>query len=223
VSSSGDTTKSRILDAAEELFGGQGFAATSVRAVTAAAGANVAAVRYHFGSKEGLLRAVADRAMSQVNQTRLDLLKELAGAGRDSDVASLVRAFVVPSIELVRQHGERGPLVARFIGRVMFEPDGTIRRLFAEQVDPVEGRYLAALAQALPQLPEDEVAFRYRAMVGVLALQMTGALNDLTVRGTEPFAEQDGATEWLVTMITATFLAPPTGSAPDRAVPRLPR
>ncbi|OLT13878.1 hypothetical protein BJF79_19515 [Actinomadura sp. CNU-125] len=209
MSTAGDATKSRILDAAEELFGERGFAGTSLRAVTAAAAANVAAVRYHFGGKEGLLRAVADRAMAPVNEERLEALREMRATGGDADVASLVRAFVVPSAELVHRHGERGPHVARFIGRVVFEPEGEIRRLFAEQVDPVEGLYLSALAKALPHLIEDEVAFRYRAMVGLLALHQTGTLADLASRPAPP-AERTQVTEWLVTMITSTFLAPST-------------
>jgi AcrR family transcriptional regulator len=210
VSASGDATKNRILDAAEELFGARGFAGTSLRAVTAAAGANVASVRYHFGSKEGLLRAVAGRAMAPVNEARLESLRELQASGLDSDVAALVRAFVVPSADLVRRHGRRGPHVARFIGRVMFEPDGEVRRLFAEQVDPVEGRYLAALTKALPHLPEEETAFRYRAMVGLLALQQTGVLVDLAVpRASEEGASPERVIDELVTMITGTFLARP--------------
>lgn len=210
MSARGDATKDRILDAAEELFGERGFAATSLRAVTTAAATNVASVRYHFESKEGLLRAVADRAMAPVNDARLALLTELAVAGHDSDVAALVRAFVVPSADLVRRHGERAPRVARFIGRVMFEPEGDIRRLFAEQVDPVEGRYLAAFTKALPDLPNEEVAFRYRAMVGLLALHQTGSLTDLAVGGTLRSNDRGQETEWLVTMITSTFLAPAT-------------
>ena len=208
MSTSGQITKNRILDAAEELFGERGFAGTSVRAVTAAADANVAAVRYHFGSKEGLVRAVAGRATAPVNEARLESLCELEASGRDGDAAALVRAFVVPGADLVRGHGERGPYVARFIGRVLSDPDGDVRRLFAAQVDPVEGRYLTALTRALSRLPEDEVAFRYRAMVGLLALHQTGALTDLaTARPASGDGAQDA--ERLVAMITAMFLAPP--------------
>ncbi|WP_171068800.1 TetR/AcrR family transcriptional regulator [Actinomadura geliboluensis] len=209
MSALGVATKARILDAAEELFGERGFAGTSLRAVTAAATANVAAVRYHFGGKEGLLRAVADRAMAPVNEERLKALRDMQATGSDADVASLVRAFVVPSAELVHRHGERGLHVARFIGRVMFEPEGEVRRMFAEQVDPVEGLYLAALTKALPDLVEEEVVFRYRAMVGLLALHQTGALADLATRSAAP-ADRAQVTEWLVTMITSSFLAPST-------------
>ena len=55
------STKDRILHAAEELFAQQGFASTSLRQVTSRADVNIAAVNYHFGSKDNLVNEVADR------------------------------------------------------------------------------------------------------------------------------------------------------------------
>ncbi|MEU0807932.1 TetR/AcrR family transcriptional regulator [Streptomyces sp. NPDC005970] len=205
-------TRDRLLDAAERLFGEHGFAATSLRTVTVAAEANVAAVNYHFGSKEGLLRAVVERAMAEVNGERLRLLEELgaAGDGRPG-VAELVRAFVMTGARLVGRSGERGASVARFLGRVMAEPDPAIRRLFATEVGPVEGRYLDALRAALPQLSAAEVAFRFRAMVGLLGLHQSSALGDLhpgdAAEGAAPGDDDAGR---LVTFLTAAFHAPPT-------------
>ncbi|MFD8866858.1 TetR/AcrR family transcriptional regulator [Streptomyces sp. NPDC059590] len=205
-------TRDRLLDAAERLFGEHGFAATSLRTVTVAAEANVAAVNYHFGSKEGLLRAVVERAMAEVNGERLRLLEELgaAGDGRPG-VAELVRAFVMTGARLVERSGERGASVARFLGRVMAEPDPAIRRLFATEVGPVEGRYLDALRAALPQLSAAEVAFRFRAMVGLLGLHQSSALGDLhpgdAAEGAAPGDDDAGR---LVTFLTAAFHAPPT-------------
>ncbi|MGO4750691.1 TetR family transcriptional regulator, partial [Streptomyces sp. 2MCAF27] len=130
-------TRDRLLDAAERLFGEHGFAATSLRTVTVAAEANVAAVNYHFGSKEGLLRAVVERAMAAVNGERLRLLEELRAPGdRQPTVEELVRAFVMTGARLVERSGERGVSVARFLGQVMSEPDPAIRRLFATEVGP---------------------------------------------------------------------------------------
>jgi AcrR family transcriptional regulator len=54
-------TKERILDAAERLFADRGFAATSLRNITGEAGVNLAAVNYHFGSKDALIVAVFER------------------------------------------------------------------------------------------------------------------------------------------------------------------
>ena len=70
-------TKDRILDAAESLFMEHGFEATSLRSITAAADVNLAAVNYHFGSKEELFQAVLTRRLDPMNQERLDLLTAL--------------------------------------------------------------------------------------------------------------------------------------------------
>ncbi|WP_420000072.1 TetR/AcrR family transcriptional regulator [Streptomyces boninensis] len=198
-------TKDRILDAAIRLFGERGYAATSLRAVTEAAQANIAAVNYHFGSKDGLLRAVVGRTMAPVNAERERLLDQLTAKGAKPGVDELVRAFVETGAHVVRRQGRRERDVARFLGRVMFETDPAVRRVFADEVDPVEGRYLAALIEALPKLPPDDVTFRYRAMVGLLALHQTGALADLA--GPSADAPRLQAVQREIERLTAAVIA----------------
>jgi AcrR family transcriptional regulator len=70
-------TKDRILDAAESLFARQGFSATSLRSVIAEAGVNLAAVHYHFGPREELIRAVFSRRFDPINRQRIALLAAL--------------------------------------------------------------------------------------------------------------------------------------------------
>lgn len=203
------STRERLLDTAERLFAEHGFAATSLRTLTDAASANVAAVNYHFGSKEGLFRAVVERAMASVNDERLRLLEELCASGHEPTAEELVRAFVTTGTSIVDRSGERGPAIARFLGRVMSDADPAIRRLFGTEVAPVEGQYLDALQAALPQLPPDEVAFRYRSMVGLLGLYQSGVLSDLHPgHRTEVIAATDVETERLITLLTAGFQAP---------------
>jgi AcrR family transcriptional regulator len=166
-------TRDRLIQTAIELFGERGIGATSLRALTEAAGTNIAAVNYHFRSKEGLLRAVIDETMRVVNEERRRRLDGL----ESPTVAELVRAFVEPGLSPERA-------VARFLGRVISEPDPRIRQLFAEQVAPVEGRYEAALGR-----------FPYACMIGLLAVHQTGAFPAL----------DDG--ERLIEFITAGVVA----------------
>ncbi|PZM50707.1 hypothetical protein DKP91_18155 [Enterococcus faecium] len=70
-------TPEAVLDAAEMLFARQGHEATSMRQITALAGVNLAAVNYHFGSKEGLVQAVLKRRLGALNQERLNQLEQL--------------------------------------------------------------------------------------------------------------------------------------------------
>ena len=67
-------TKGRLLEAAERLYAEQGIEATSLRAITSEAGANLASVHYHFGSKEAFTEAVFSRRIVPLNRERLDLL-----------------------------------------------------------------------------------------------------------------------------------------------------
>ena len=85
-------TKDRILDAAETRFAEHGFHGTSMRSVTSGANANLAAVHYHFGSKEALLEAVLSRRLEPINRLRIEMLDRLE-AGPDPEVHELLREF----------------------------------------------------------------------------------------------------------------------------------
>ena len=93
-------TKDRILDAAEALFMEHGFEATSLRAITAAAAVNLAAVNYHFGSKEELFQAVLTRRLDPMNQRRLALLDrfERDAASAPLSCERIIVALFVPAL-----------------------------------------------------------------------------------------------------------------------------
>src|SRR5579871_5345079 len=98
------STKDRILDTAERLFARDGFEATSLRAITAEAGVNLAAVNYHFQSKEALVRAVIGRRMGPVNEKRLAMLDACETAAGDGPLPleGVLEAFVRPVLEIAR-------------------------------------------------------------------------------------------------------------------------
>src|SRR5579872_5159399 len=93
-------TKEKLLNTAERLFGDQGFAATSLRQIIAEAGVNLAAVHYHFGSKEDLLDAVVVRKLEPINAERLALLDKAIGAAGRHRVATeaFLDAFLRPAV-----------------------------------------------------------------------------------------------------------------------------
>src|SRR5438132_3138101 len=84
-------TRTRILDAAEELFMQHGFEATSMRVLTNKAGVNLAAVNYHFGSKHALIEAVFRRRLDPMNAARIAALEELEASGRTGDAEAIIR------------------------------------------------------------------------------------------------------------------------------------
>ena len=155
-----DTTRERILNAAERLFADRGFDGTSIRDVTTDAGVNLAAVHYHFGSKEDLLRAVLERVVRPCNAERIRLMDEADENPAGPDVASLLRAFIRPEFELARELGPRGTCISRLVGRMFSEPNEVVHGIAMDLFSDVGGRFIMGLQRALPDLPAEEVLFR---------------------------------------------------------------
>src|SRR3984893_8545568 len=101
-------TRTRILDAAERLFAERGFRGTSVRAITGLAGANLAAVGYHFGSKAELLAAVIRRETVPIIAAQGAGLDRLLARTPDPPVAELVEAFAGPLFDKMPAGAEGG-------------------------------------------------------------------------------------------------------------------
>jgi AcrR family transcriptional regulator len=164
-------TKDRILDAAERLFAANGFAATSLRNITSEAGANLAAVNYHFGSKEALLVAVIERRIGPINELRLQMLDAAEAEAVDGplELETVLRALLMPLLDngrlLVRGYG---PFL-QLAGRMHFESDENVRRIFMNIFQEVRKRFLAAFERALPELPAGEIFLRVHFLVGAMA------------------------------------------------------
>ncbi|WP_323001219.1 TetR/AcrR family transcriptional regulator [Denitromonas sp.] len=169
-------TKTRILDAAEHLFTEHGFAATSIRRITADAGVPLAMVSYHFGSKKGLIEAVYARALGQRDTSRvgyLDRLEAQAG-GAPIPVEVLVEAFITSALRLTRKGNISGAVFKQMIGRAFYEPGAGVEDFFpAEYAEAVE-RYKRAFMRALPALAEADVVWRMYFFVGMVAYAMAG-------------------------------------------------
>lgn len=163
-------TRDRILDAAEELFSEQGVAATSLRAVTALAGVNLAAVHYHFGPKEALLEAVLQRRLGPLNQERLKRLDALEAAAPDRRVPleRVLEAFFAPALEAVTRLGVPGRRLARLLARFHASEPEDLRSLVIQQFGEVVERFIAAAVRALPGLPPAEVMLRFEFAVPIL-------------------------------------------------------
>jgi len=98
------STKERILGAAEALFATHGFAGASLRQVTAAARVNLAAVNYHFGSKDKLIEEVFRRRLDELNSRRLAALGKVAGLD-ETRLEDVLDAYIRPALDLSRIDG----------------------------------------------------------------------------------------------------------------------
>jgi len=169
-------TKPRILDAAEALFMEHGFEATSLRAITTAAGVNLAAVNYHFGSKEELFQAVLTRRLDPMNQERLDLLTRLEREAAPSALPCdrILHAMFVPALRLARDPERGGKNFLRLLGRAYADPAPFIRSFLAAQYAVMIARFKAAFARALPDLPKKELSWRLHFIMGALSYTLAG-------------------------------------------------
>jgi len=165
------STKDRILGAAEELFAQRGFDGASLRRVTAAAGVNLAAVNYHFGSKEKLVEHVLRRRLDALNARRLDALILIEGRA-DTTLERVLDAYIRPALEL--SHDAGGALFMRMLARAFAEHDGRLREFLSQSYGHVMRRFAAEFARLLPHLDKVELYWRLDLVTGALTLAMSG-------------------------------------------------
>ena len=169
-------TKTRILDAAEVLFMEHCFEATSLRSLTAAANVNLAAVNYHFGSKEELFQAVLTRRLDPMNQERIDLLGriERESGGKPMSCERILFAMLIPALRLARDEKRGGKNFLRLLGRAYADPAPFIRHFLSAQYAEMIGRYKEAFGRALPHLPKQELTWRLHFVMGALSYTLAG-------------------------------------------------
>jgi len=164
-------TKQSILDAAEFLFATKGFRGTSLRAITGKANVNVAAVNYHFGSKESLLKEVIKRRilpLNQIRRRRLDEVRETAKKrGKTPDTKDILYAFIQPTLQF-RETEPGAKEFVTFIGRSFADPDNTVRKVFVQFIKPMFQLLQEALCEALPQSTRNQIFWRLQFTMGAL-------------------------------------------------------
>lgn len=160
-------TRESLLDAAESLFSEHGIQAASLRQITHLAGANLAAVNYHFGSKEGLVKAVFARRMRPVSDERLRLLEQCDLEAPDA-LEQVLTAFLTPVLRMLSEapDGFRG--FGRLMGRAFSEPSEDIRQMVLEEFKESIERYMQAFGKLLPHLAEGELMWRFHFVAGAM-------------------------------------------------------
>ena len=170
------STQDQILQAAESLFIKHGFEATTLRQITATAGVNLAAVNYHFGSKEALLQEVFKHRLRQLNEERLSALDRLEkqAAGKPVKPTKILDAFFGTLLRLAQADPKGGANFLRLLGRTLSEPSDFIRIFLASEYEEVLRRYKEALIKSLPDVPREEILWRFHFMLGATAYAIAG-------------------------------------------------
>lgn len=206
-------TKTRILDAAERLFAAKGLEGVSLRAVTTEAGVNLAAVNYHFGSKEALLGAMVRRFFAAVHTGQSHALDALEAAGGAPSVAQLLVAYATPVFTLFDAY--RG----RDWGRVWMlarSTEGMGRGMYGMQQlegsETVTRRYLDALGRAVPHLSPEERAWRFERASNLLVANQGRSASAPPAAPARGMEQDERA--WLITFLVSALSAPATDTGP---------
>jgi AcrR family transcriptional regulator len=161
----GDVTKGRLLEATENLVAEKGFDAVSVRDITGLAKANVAAVNYHFGSREGLLAAVLEHRMKPLAEERI---ANLASLGEDHGVRELLQAWVSPLVSLLVVSGLPELAYCRVMGRCMEMLASPAFPEAAKASRAVDEKLLESLEKCIPLMSRQEIEWRLHFVTGAL-------------------------------------------------------
>ena len=163
-------TRERLLDVAERLFARHGLDAVSVRDITQAAGANLGAINYYFGTKRKLIVAVFDRRMTPLTEERLRALDALEKAAGDGalPVEGVLEAMFRPAVLHAMDKQRGGAVFGRLMARSMMEPNPHLESFMRGQLEPVVRRFDAALMRAMPSLSLEDVFWRMHLLIGAL-------------------------------------------------------
>lgn len=169
-------TRERILDVAERLFMVHGYEGTSMRQITGEAEVNLAAVNYHFGSKESLMREVFRRRLDWLNEERMRVLDELErqSGGQALKPSAILDAFFGTLLRMAANPEHGGMTFLRLLGRTLTEPSEFIRNFLAHEYQTVLDRFKEALFRALPDVPRAEIVWRFHFMLGATSYAIAG-------------------------------------------------
>ena len=151
--------KRKLLDAAEKLVVEKGFDLVSVRDVTGAVKANVAAVNYHFGTREGMLDMVVARVLGPLCEARL---KALGAREKDAGVDEIMNAFVSALNTTAAKMDMELPYFLNLAGRVAVLSVDSLPIELVMMRERVSEKFEKALSAALPELPSKEIEAGWR-------------------------------------------------------------
>ena len=192
--------RTRLLDAAEQLFADCGFNGVSTRQISQQARANQGAILYYFGTKENLLREVFMRRIGPVQDERHARMKALLEAGERPDVTEVLRALLEPAFRQSRESDH----FRRLAGRVATDPTPEVKRTL-HSLYSADTLYIhKALRAACPDLDETDFYWRLYCVYGVMLFVQADTGKMQTIAG-EDFdtSNPEVALKYVLNFLTA--------------------
>jgi len=194
-------TKEQIISVAERLFAERGFAGTTLRNVVSEAGANLAAVHYHFGSKEDLFRAVVARFARPVVEQELALLEQLQAGHEVPSVEAILTALLKPNLEILAKDKDTLLVQGQFMGRCRTEPE-PIKSIAAGEFAVSTEAFLDVLQRALPEQSRAQIHWKFDLVIAALIRVQTEAGQPFALLQTTDPEDIQNATEKLVKFLS---------------------
>jgi AcrR family transcriptional regulator len=167
-----DPTSDRILHTAERLFADLGYNNVSVRDIAAKADVNSALIRYHFGSKEGLLVEVYKRHCEPLIEERMRGLAAALNLRGRKRVEGIIEAFVRPALAQVDD--EEGKAFIRLRAVLSGESSELLEKLVAKNFDESSTAFVDALCDSLPHRSRTEICWRFHFLLGAIYYTAAG-------------------------------------------------
>jgi AcrR family transcriptional regulator len=212
---SGDKTRIRIIEAAEELFADAGYEGASLRKIMANAGVSISLINYHFGNKEGLLRAIFEHKAAPLNKQRHDLILAAERANPIPKLDDLLRGYFLPSFRDSLRRKPHADHFMRLVSRIGSDNSEIAREMMREFFDDFQRHFIGVLKLALPEHDEETLLWRLHCLLCIIihTLNNPGRIYELS-GGVCDFHDVDYAFEQLLPFLRAGLEAPPAKMAP---------
>jgi AcrR family transcriptional regulator len=201
--------RARLIAAGEKLFAEHGWNGVSIRTIAAAADVSLAALNYHFGLKENLLAEIFAARARPIAEERVRLLEQVEASG-NATLEAVLDAFLRPALTAGSDSRFGGRVFARLRARLATEPEAFSRRILADAFDDSSKRTIAALQRQLPELPAEELFWRFHFLLGTMVYTMAdpGRIQSLSDGKCDP-GDVEAALRHIVPFLAAGFRAAP--------------
>jgi AcrR family transcriptional regulator len=200
-------TPERLIDAVERLLDQRDDLELSLREITTAAGANVAAVNYHFGSKDALVNAVIERALTEHAREQLLALRAVDGGGLEDVVRAWIGPAVLAGASAEPGDGHRATLIPRIAARVISGGSAELRDLSARTHAETYEVVFRMLAERLPALSAEELVFRINLASIAVASMTVGVFDQTSIAGRPPVGRNEHTLDRTVTFLVGALSA----------------
>lgn len=194
-------TKEQLLNVAEQLIAERGYAGTTVRAIATQAKANLAAVNYHFGSKEDLFKAIFSRIAKPIVAQQLAILDDLQKQESLPSVEEILTAFLKPCFQKIVQDESFRTVRAQFMGRCWSEPE-PLQNIASGEFMESRLAFLNILQQVIPDCSRRELNWKLDLVIATLIrVQNEAGKPESLLKSSQP-EDVDYAVQYLVRFLT---------------------